>query len=295
MKNTIFRGIATAIITPTNEQCVDYDRLGGIIDWQIDQGIDGLVVCGTTGEASTLTDKEHKGVIDYTVKRVNGRVPVIAGTGSNETHYAIELTQSACDSGADAVLVVTPYYNKATQKGLIRFYYEIADASTAPLIVYNVPSRTAMNIEPSSYAELTKHKNIVGIKEANGDMSKIVETMARLDGSMDLYCGNDDQLVPMLAMGASGCISVLANIMPKETKEIYTRFSMGDVKGAMKLQCRYHELITALFSEVSPIPVKAGMAALGFCENHLRLPLTVMEQPNHDLLLQAMRKVGIDV
>ena len=295
MKNTIFRGIATAIITPTNEQGVDYDHLGGIIDWQIDQGIDGLVVCGTTGEASTLTDKEHKGVIDYTVKRVNGRVPVIAGTGSNETHYAIELTQSACDSGADAVLVVTPYYNKATQKGLIRFYYEIADASTAPLIVYNVPSRTAMNIEPSSYAELTKHKNIVGIKEANGDMSKIVETMARLDGSMDLYCGNDDQLVPMLAMGASGCISVLANIMPKETKEIYTRFSMGDVKGAMKLQCRYHELITALFSEVSPIPVKAGMAALGFCENHLRLPLTVMEQPNHDLLLQAMRKVGIDV
>ena len=293
MKNTIFRGIATAIITPINEHGIDYERFGALIDWQIEQGIDGLVVCGTTGEASTLTIDEHKAVIDFAAHHVAGRVPVIAGTGSNETHYAIDLTQSAADSGADAALVVTPYYNKATQNGLIRFYTEIADTSEIPIILYNVPSRTGMTIEPSTYAALAGHENIVGIKEANGDMSKIVETMALLDGTMDLYSGNDDQLVPLLAMGASGCISVLSNLLPAETKEIYTRFEAGDVKGAMALQCRYHELIMALFSEVSPIPIKAAMSARGFCDNFLRLPLTTMEPQNETKLFDAMRKAGI--
>ena len=293
MKNTIFRGIATAIITPINEHGIDYERFGALIDWQIEQGIDGLVVCGTTGEASTLTIDEHKAVIDFAARHVDGRVPVIAGTGSNETHYAIDLTQSAADSGADAALVVTPYYNKATQNGLIRFYTEIADTSEIPIILYNVPSRTGMTIEPSTYAALAGHENIVGIKEANGDMSKIVETMALLDGTMDLYSGNDDQLVPLLAMGASGCISVLSNLLPAETKEIYTRFEAGDVKGAMALQCRYHELIMALFSEVSPIPIKAAMSARGFCDNFLRLPLTTMEPQNETKLFDAMRKAGI--
>ena len=295
MKQTIFEGIATALITPTSTRGVEYERFADLIDWQIEQGIDGLVVCGTTGEASTLTDAEHKGVIDFAVKHVAGRVPVIAGTGSNETAYAIELTESACRSGADAVLVVTPYYNKATQNGLIRFYETIADTSTVPLILYNVPSHTGVNIEPQTYYELAKHRNIAAIKEANGDMSKIVETMSLVGESLDLYSGNDDQIVPLLAMGASGCISVVSNMMPAQTREIYTRYINGDTPDAMALQRDYHELISALFSEVNPIPIKAAMAALGFCEDHLRLPLTPIEDQHKHLLFDAMRKLSFNV
>ena len=295
MKKRIFEGIATALVTPTDANGVNYEHLGRIIDWQIAQGIDGLVVCGTTGEASTLTDEEHRRVISYSVERAAGRVPVIAGTGSNETDYALELTRSACQSGADAVLVVTPYYNKATQKGLVYTYQKIADASDKPVILYNVPSRTGLNIEPATYEILAEHENIVAIKEANGNLSKIVETMARVGDKLDLYSGNDDQIVPLLSLGGAGCISVLSNVLPAKTREICTKFFAGDIAGSAKLQCELYELIAAIFCEVNPIPVKAAMAAMGFCENYFRLPLTTMEESNYQVLLSAMRKAGIQV
>ena len=295
MKKTIFEGAATALITPTTETDIDFNSFGKLIDWQIEQGINALVICGTSGEASTLTDSEHKAAIAFAVQRVAGRVPVIAGTGSNETSYAIELTKYAYGCGADAALVVTPYYNKATQKGLIYTYNAIADCADIPIIVYNVPSRTGVNIEPSTYAAMAEHENIVAIKEANGNISKIVETMALVGDKLDLYSGNDDQIVPLMSMGGKGVISVLSNIMPKETVELCQKYLAGDVKEAAALQCKYHSLISALFCEVNPIPVKAAAAALGFCENYLRLPLTTIEDFHYQKLLEEMRKVGLDV
>ncbi len=294
-KKVIFEGAATALITPTTETSVDYEKFGKLIDWQIEQGINALVVCGTSGESSTLTDAEHKAAISFAVERAAGRVPVVAGTGSNETAYAIELTKYACECGADGALVVTPYYNKATQNGLVQTYYAIADSADIPIIVYNVPSRTGVNIEPATYAKMAEHENIVAIKEANGNISKIVETMALCGDSMSLYSGNDDQIVPLMSMGGKGVISVLSNIMPAQTREICDKFFAGDVKGAAELQCRYHSLISALFCEVNPIPVKAACAAMGFCDNYLRLPLTQMEEGHYNMLLEEMRKAGLEV
>ncbi|MEI3129637.1 MAG: 4-hydroxy-tetrahydrodipicolinate synthase [Oscillospiraceae bacterium] len=293
MTDSIFRGIATALITPFRNGEVDYDTFGRLIDWQIENGIDALVICGTTGEGSTLSDEEHKACIRFAVERAAGRTVIIAGTGSNDTNYAINLTKYSCDVGADAMLVVTPYYNKATQRGLVESFYAIADASTKPMIVYNVPSRTGCNIQPQTYLKLAEHENIRGIKEANGDISSVVETQSLLRGKLDLYSGNDDQLVPILAMGGAGCISVLSNLMPRQTREICDRFWDGDIAGAAKLQCDYLPLINALFSEVNPIPVKAAMAAMGFGENSLRLPLTCMEQAHAEVLLRLMREQGL--
>ena len=291
----IFRGAATALITPLDERGIDFDRLGRLIDWQIDEGIDALVICGTTGEASTLTDKEHRDAIAYAVERTNGRVPVIAGTGSNDTAYAIELTRFACETGADACLVVTPYYNKATQNGLVAMYSAIADASTKPLILYNVPSRTGTAIQPATYAKLAQHPNIAAIKEANGNISAIVETKALAGDQLDIYSGNDDEIVPILSMGGLGVISVLSNLLPKETSRLCHKFFEGDVAWAAAMQCQYLKLIRALFSEVNPIPVKAAMAAMGFCEDYLRLPLTPMEDAHRQVLLDEMRRQGIRV
>lgn len=293
MTDSIFRGIATALITPFRNGEVDYDTFGRLIDWQIENGIDALVICGTTGEGSTLSDEEHKACIRFAVERAAGRTVIIAGTGSNDTNYAINLTKYSCDVGADAMLVVTPYYNKATQRGLVESFYAIADVSTKPMIVYNVPSRTGCNIQPQTYLKLAEHENIRGIKEANGDISSVVETQSLLRGKLDLYSGNDDQLVPILAMGGAGCISVLSNLMPRQTREICDRFWDGDIVGAAKLQCDYLPLINALFSEVNPIPVKAAMAAMGFGENSLRLPLTCMEQAHAEVLLRLMREQGL--
>lgn len=294
MKKTVFKGIATALITPFAEDGgVDYEQFGKIIDWQIESGIDALVVCGTTGEASTLSDDEHRDTIAYAAKRAAGRVPIIAGTGSNDTAYALDLTRCACEAGADAVLVVTPYYNKATQKGLVQMFTSIADASTAPVILYNVPSRTGVNIEPDTYRILAEHENIAGIKEANGNLSKIVETMSYVNGKLDLYSGNDDQIVPLMSLGGVGAISVLSNIMPKETCEIAHRFFEGDIAGAAELQYKYHSLIDALFSEVNPIPVKAAMAAMGHCRNTLRLPLTEMDTAKAEKMYGIMREHGL--
>ena len=289
----VFRGAATALITPMTESGIDFARFGSLIDWQIDEGISALVIVGTTGEGSTLTDEEHRACIDYAVQRTAGRVPVIAGTGSNDTAYAVELTRAACDMGADAMLVVTPYYNKTTQKGLIRMFETIADASTKPLILYNVPSRTGVNIEPSTYAALADHPMISGIKEANSNISKIVETAALVGDKLTLYSGNDDQIVPILSMGGQGVISVLSNLMPRKTVEICTRYFEGDVKGSARLQCELMPLIQALFCETNPIPVKAAMAAMGFCENYVRLPLVPMEEAHEAHMLDLMRAQGL--
>lgn len=295
MKNTIFKGAATAIVTPLDENGVDYGRFGRLIDWQVSEGIDAIVVCGTTGESSTLTDDEHREAIKFAVERVNGRVPVIAGTGSNDADYAIDLTRCACDYGADAMLVVTPYYNKATQNGLVKLFTTIADNSTKPVILYNVPSRTGVNIEPATYLKLADHPNIVAIKEANGNISKIVETAALVGDKLDIYSGNDDQIVPILSLGGKGVISVLSNLLPKKTSEICRRFFDGDVAGSAALQLELLPLINALFCEVNPIPVKAAMAAMGFCENYLRLPLTPIEEPHKQILLERMREQGLKV
>jgi 4-hydroxy-tetrahydrodipicolinate synthase len=292
-KNLVFRGVATALITPLNERGVDYETLGRLIDWQIEKGINALVIAGTTGEGSTLSDEEHRQVLRYSVERTAGRVPVIAGTGSNDTGYALSLTRYACEIGADAMLVVTPYYNKATQNGLIKMYSMLADASTKPLILYDVPSRTGVGIEPATYAALADHPMIAGIKEANGNISKIVETASLVNDRLSIYSGNDDQIVPILSMGGQGVVSVLSNVAPAETVEICDRWFAGDTAGAAALQCRYLPLIKALFSEVNPIPVKAAMAAMGFGENYVRMPLTPMEPQHEKTLLAEMRKVGI--
>ena len=294
-KNPIFTGAATALVTPLTENGVDYAAFEKLINWQIHQGIDALVICGTTGEASTLTDEEHRQVLKFAAQVVDGRVPIIAGTGSNDTAYAIDMTKFACEIGYDAVLVVTPYYNKTTQRGLIAMFTAIADASTKPLILYNVPSRTGVNIEPATYAALADHPNIAAIKEAGGNISKVVETAALVGDKLDIYSGNDDQIVPILACGGKGVISVLSNVLPKETSQLCHTFFRGDVKGAMELQIKYLGLTNALFCEVNPIPAKAAMAALGFCENYLRLPLVPMEEGHEALLRQKMRELGLEV
>ena len=292
-KKLIFRGAATALITPTTADGVDLDAYRRLIDWQIDEGIDALVAVGTTGEGSTLTAAEQEAAIRCAVEQAAGRVPVIAGTGSNDTAHAIEQTKMACEAGADGVLVVTPYYNKTTQRGLIETYTAIADASTKPLIIYNVPSRTGLNVEPATYAVLADHPNIAGIKEAGGNFSKIVETAALVGDRLALYSGNDDQVVPILSLGGEGVISVLSNVMPKKTAEMCRLFREGDVKGSARLQCELLPLTNALFSEVNPIPVKAAMAAMGFCEEYLRLPLTKIGDAHRAQLMAELRRLGL--
>lgn len=295
MKTPVFEGMASAIITPLNEKGIDFELFAKLVEWQIAEGIDGIVVCGTTGEGATLTDEEHKAAIEFMVKQVAGRVPVIAGTGSNDTEYAVELTKHACQMGVDGVLTVTPYYNKATQKGLIKSFTRIADASTVPVILYNVPSRTGVNIAPKTVLELSKHPNINAIKEASGDISQIAEIAHLCGDNINIYSGNDDQVVPIMSLGGKGCISVLSNLLPKETSEMCRLFREGDVKAAAKLQLKYIPLINALFSEVNPIPVKAAMAKMGFCEDYLRLPLTPMEDAARENLYAQMKNAGINI
>lgn len=295
MKNTVFTGAATAIVTPLTEGGVDFENFGKLIEWQIEQGIDAIVVAGTTGEASTLTDAEHKAVIKFAVEKVAGRVPVIAGTGSNDTAYAIELTKYACEVGADAMLLVTPYYNKATQKGLIASFTAVADVSTKPCILYNVPSRTGCNITPETCAVLAEHPNIVAVKEASGNISQVAEIAHLCGDKLDIYSGNDDQIIPILSLGGKGVISVLSNPLPKKTSEMCHLFLDGKVSEARKLQLDLLPLINALFCEVNPIPVKAAMSAMGYGKNSLRLPLTPMEKAHEEKLLELMREQGLNV
>ncbi len=295
MKAPVFEGVATALITPLNENGIDYNAFARLIDWQINEGVNALVVCGTTGESSTLTDKEHKSAIEFAVNEVGGRIPVIAGTGSNDTAYALELTDFSCKAGVDGVLVVTPYYNKATQNGLFKMFTEIADRAAAPVILYNVPSRTGVNIAPETVARLSKHPNISGIKEVGGNISAVAEIAALCGDDINIYSGNDDQTVPIMSLGGKGCISVLSNLLPHNTAQMCKKMLAGDTKGALDLQLKYLPLIKALFCEVNPIPVKAAMAAMGYCENYLRLPLTPMEEAHKEILLNEMRKCGIKV
>ena len=295
MKNSVFTGVATALITPLTEKGIDYKKFAELIEWQIAEGVDALVAVGTTGEGSTLTDEEHKEAIRFCVEQTAGRVPVIAGTGSNDVAYAISLTKFSCEVGADAMLLVTPYYNKATQKGMIESFRAIADASTKPCILYNVPSRTGCNLLPASVAALADHPNIVAIKEACGDISQVAELAALVGNKIDIYSGNDDQIVPIMSLGGKGVISVLSNVLPKETGEICKKFFEGDIKGSAKIQLDLLPLINSLFSEVNPIPVKAAMAAMGFCENYLRLPLTPMDEGKREVLLAHMRRAGLNV
>lgn len=293
MKKTIFTGAATAIVTPFKNGEVDYDMYGTLIDWQIEQGIDAIVTVGTTGEGPTLTHEEHREVIRYCVEKVAHRVPVIAGTGSNCTEEAIGLTKFAAQVGADAALLVTPYYNKATQAGLVASFTAVADAADLPCVLYNVPGRTGCNIQPATVAKLAEHPMIIAVKEASGNISQVAQIAVLAGDKIDIYSGNDDQVVPIMALGGKGVISVLSNVAPAATVEMCRRMLAGDVAGARELQLKYLPLIDALFCEVNPIPVKAAMAAMGYGENSLRLPLTCMEPAHEERLLGCMRDLGI--
>ena len=293
MKNTVFTGAATAIVTPLTKDGIDYEQFGRLIEWQISEGIAAIVAVGTTGEGSTLSDKEHKEAIKFCVDKVAGRVPVIAGTGSNDTAYAIELTKFSCEVGADAMLLVTPYYNKATQRGLIESFKAIADASTKPCILYNVPSRSGCNLLPESVLALADHPNIVGIKEACGDISQVAKLCYLVGDKIDVYSGNDDQIIPILSLGGKGVISVLSNIMPKATQKMCDDYMNGRVEEARRAQLELLPLINSLFCEVNPIPVKAAVAAMGYCENYVRLPLTTMEPDHEEAMLKLMREQNL--
>lgn len=293
----VFKGAGVAIVTPfTQNNEVDYEKLGELIEYQIAEGTDAIIICGTTGEASTLSHEEHLECIRYTVNKVNKRVPVIAGTGSNCTETAIYLAKEAEKYGADALLVVTPYYNKATQKGLIVHFTEIANSVKLPIILYNVPGRTGCNILPQTVATLAKTvKNIVGIKEASGNIAQVAEVMQLTEGMIDLYSGCDEMIVPVLSLGGIGVISVLANITPKQTHEMVVKFLEGDVKGSCELQLKLLPLINALFCEVNPIPVKKAVNLLGFNVGSLRLPLTEMEPVNTERLTHEMSALGMKI
>lgn len=293
MKKTIFKGMATAMVTPMTPEGVDYEALGRFIDFQLASGINALVAVGTTGESATLTPEERKKVISFTIDRVAGRVPVIAGTGTNNTLHAIDYSVSAAQAGADALLVVTPYYNKATQNGLIAHFTAIADKVDKPIILYNVPSRTGCNLLPATVEKLAEHPNIAAIKEASGNMSQVVEIFARCGEKIDVYSGEDGLTVPMLAMGGMGTISVLSNVIPKGAVEMTDAFFAGDLRKAAALQCRYLDLINLLFCEVNPIPAKAAISAMGYGKEFIRLPLTPMEEGNRTKLLAEMRKQGV--
>ena len=289
MKKTIFTGAGVAIITPFDDAGeINFDELGKIIDNQISEGTDAIIITGTTGESATLTDEEHKAAIKFAVEHTAKKIPVIAGTGSNDTDYAVQLSQYAEEIGADGLLLVTPYYNKCTQKGLIAHYTKIADAVNIPMIVYNVPSRTGVNIKPETYAELSKHQNIVAAKEASGDLSAIVRTRRLCGDDLAIYSGNDDQIVPILSVGGKGVISVLSNVAPKDTHLICQLYFEGKVEAAAKLQIDYSDLIDALFCEVNPIPVKAAMNLLGWKVGGVRMPLSEIEPQHLDCVRAAL-------
>ena len=291
----IFEGAGVAIITPMNEDgSVNYSKLKDLLEFQIENGTDAIIICGTTGEASTLSEEEHLQCIRYTCEVVNGRIPVIAGTGSNCTESAIYLSKEAEKCGADGLLVVTPYYNKATQNGLKAHFTAIAEAVSLPVILYNIPGRTGVRINPQTVVELcTEVSNIVGVKDATGDISEVAEVMSLAKGKVDLYSGNDDQITPILSLGGKGVISVLSNILPKETHEIVASYQKGDVAKSRELQLKYIPLINALFSEVNPIPVKKAMNIMGMEVGGLRLPLTEMEEKTASRLEEEMHKVGL--
>lgn len=294
MKKRIFTGCATALVTPFNDDCsVNYPRLRSLVEEQIEGGVDALVICGTTGESATLDNDEHLKVLEEAVTTANGRVPIIAGTGSNDTMYAAQLSQHAESLGVDGLLMVTPYYNKTSQNGLITHYFYVADRVKTPIILYNVPSRTGTAIKPETYKELAKHENIVAVKEANGDISSIAKTMSLCQGELDLYSGNDDEIVPIMSLGGIGVISVLSNILPRETHNICAEFLKGNIDKARDMQLKYVSLINALFSDVNPIPVKEAMNMMGLGMGPLRMPLAPMTESARAALREELKKHGL--
>ena len=293
MKKEIFQGAAVALITPFTEDGINFDELARVIEDQIAGGTDAIVITGTTGESATMTDAEHRAVIKFACEQVKGRIPVIAGTGSNETAYAIQLSQYAESVGADALLVVTPYYNKCTQNGLVAHYTAIADSVNIPLILYDVPSRTGVGIQTETYVKLAQHPNIAAVKEANGDLSKILRLRAAVGDALTIYSGNDDQIIPILSLGGKGVISVLSNVAPKETHDMCQLYFDGKAEEAGKMQIEYADLIDALFCEVNPIPVKVAMRKLGYAAGPLRMPLSEMEPEHEKQLETALRNHGL--
>ena len=290
---TLFTGAGVAIVTPFKDGKVDFPSLGQLIDWQISQEIDAIIVCGTTGEASTLDDKEHIETVQYTVEQVNGRVPVIGGAGSNDTVHAVYMSKELERSGVDGLLLVTPYYNKCTQKGLIQHYTKIADAVNIPMILYSVAGRTGVNISPSTVFELAKHPNIAGIKEASGNISQVVEIAKCISDDFALYSGNDDMFVPLLSVGGLGVISTVANVIPKDTHDMVMKYLSGDTKAAGKLQLDMKHLIDALFTEVNPIPVKAALHMMGRLELEYRLPLCPPEEKSMEIIRKELVAYGL--
>ena len=291
MKKTIFKGAGVALVTPMeNDGSVNYETLGKLIDFQLENQTDAIISCGTTGESATLTAAEHSKVIEFTINRVNGKIPVIAGTGSNCTAKALQLSKEAEKLGADGLLIVTPYYNKTSQKGLVSHYNLIADSISTPIILYNVPSRTGVNIKPETYQILSKHPNIVAAKEANGDISSVAKTISLCGEDLNIYSGNDDQIVPMLSLGAIGVISVLSNVCPKQCHEIVSKYLSGEVKESAKMQLEYIKLIEMLFCDVNPIPVKAAMNMMGYPCGKCRLPLENLNEAQTAELKNAMKK-----
>lgn len=292
---SIFTGAGVALVTPFKEDLsVDYDQLEKFIDFQINNGTDSIVICGTSGEASTMSHDEQIEVVSACVSHVNGRVPVIAGAGANCTDEALNLAKRSEKAGADGLLVVTPYYNKATQKGLEEYYTTVGNSVDIPIIMYNVPGRTGTNIQPATAVKIAKNvENIVGIKEASGDIGQVATLAALTDGCLDIYSGNDDQVVPLLALGGKGVISVLSNVAPRETHDMVMKFLEGDVKGSLDIQLKYMDVIHNLFSEVNPIPAKRAVAEMGYCKNIVRRPLTEMEEDHAQVLIQSMKEAGI--
>lgn len=292
---SIFTGAGVALVTPFKEDLsVDYDQLEKFIDFQIDNGTDSIVICGTSGEASTMSHDEQIEVVSACISHVNGRVPVIAGAGANCTDEALNLAKRSEKAGADGLLVVTPYYNKATQKGLEEYYTTVGNSVDIPIIMYNVPGRTGTNIQPATAVKIAKSvDNIVAIKEASGDIGQVATLAALADGCLDIYSGNDDQVVPLLALGGKGVISVLSNVAPRETHDMVMKFLEGDVKGSLDIQLKYMDVIHNLFSEVNPIPAKRAVAEMGYCKNIVRRPLTEMEEDHAQVLIQSMKEAGI--
>ena len=295
MKKLPFTGSGVAIVTPFKNGQIDFDKLGELIEYHIANETDAIIVCGTTGESATMPDAEHISAVEYSVKKAAGRIPIIAGAGSNDTHHGVQLSIAMEKVGADALLSVTPYYNKASQKGLIKHYTAIAEAVNIPIILYNVPSRTGVNIQPETLLKLSELDNIVGVKEAGGNISQVAKIAALCGDKVAIYSGDDDMIVPVMSLGGVGVISVVANILPKETHDITARFFEGDIKGARELQLKMYDLIKALFIEVNPIPVKTAMNILGFDVGELRMPLCEMEEKNEAVLRAELEKFGFQI
>jgi 4-hydroxy-tetrahydrodipicolinate synthase len=294
MTKPVFTGSGVALITPFKDDLsINFDVLGELVEFQIANGTDAIIACGTTGEAATMDDKEHLSVVEYVIKKVNGRVPVVAGTGSNDTRHGIELCKEASKLGADALLTVTPYYNKTTQRGLIEHFNLMADASSAPMIVYNVPSRTGLNVLPETMVELAKNEKIVGIKEASGNLSQVAKLASLVGDKITIYSGNDDQNVPILSLGGKGTISVLANVAPKKSHDMIASFLAGDVETARKIQLEAIALINALFIETNPIPVKKACELMGMNPGPLRMPLYEISEKNLEVLKKEMANYGL--